>query len=82
MRANVPITALYGPTVAEVISGVTINLAMVEDGPAFLYRKNLGQCGPREYLDAELPASRSRTGVWQVPGGITRPWDFWRVRLL
>ncbi|WP_094555540.1 thermonuclease family protein [Synechococcus sp. 1G10] len=70
----------YGRTVAEVFSGVNINLALVEDGMAFAYRKYLGQCDAKEYLDAEFRASRSRYGVWQVPGGITRPWDFRRSR--
>ncbi|WP_233130298.1 thermonuclease family protein [Synechococcus sp. 1G10] len=71
----------YGRTVAEVIGAVNLNLAMVEDGQAFAYRKHLGQCDSREYLDAEFRASRRRYGVWQVPGGITRPWVFRRVRL-
>ena len=31
-------------------------------------------------LEAEARASRGRLGVWQVPGGITRPWDFRRGR--
>jgi endonuclease YncB( thermonuclease family) len=70
----------YGRTVAEVISDVNLGLAMVEDGQAFAYRKYLGQCDAREYLDAEFRASRSRYGVWQVPGGIARPWDFRRSR--
>jgi endonuclease YncB( thermonuclease family) len=68
----------YGRTVAEVIGEVNLNLALVEDGMAFAYRKYLGQCDAREYLDAEFRASRSRTGVWRVPGGVTRPWDFRR----
>jgi hypothetical protein len=32
----------------------------VDDGMGFAYRKYLGQCDAREYLDAELRASRSR----------------------
>ncbi len=60
----------------EVIGEVNLNLAMVEDGMAFAYRQYLSQCNAKEYLDAEFRASRSRFGVWQVPGGITRPWDF------
>ena len=28
------------------------------------------------YLAAEASAQRERRGVWSVPGGITRPWDF------
>ncbi len=66
----------FGRTVAEVIGEVNLNLALVEDGMAFAYRKYLGQCDAREYVEAEFRASRSRYGVWRVPGGITRPWDF------
>ncbi|WP_255099304.1 hypothetical protein [Synechococcus sp. L2F] len=43
---------------------------------AFAYCQYLSQCNAKEYLDAEFWASRSRFGVWRVPGGITRPWDF------
>ena len=70
----------YVCTMAEVISDININLAMVEDGQAFFYRKYLGQCDAREYLDAEYRASRHRYGVWQQEDGITRPWDFRRGR--
>ncbi len=69
-----------GCSVAEVIEEVNLNLALVDDGMAFAYRQYLGQCDAREYLDAQLRASRSRHGVWQVPGGFTRPWDFRRGR--
>ena len=68
----------YGRTVAEVISEININLVMVEDGQAFAYRRYLAACNAREYLEAEYRASRHRYGVWQVEGGITRPWDFRR----
>jgi len=86
LRNGSPVTLLpktvdrYGRTVAEVIGEVNLNLAMVEDGQAFAYRQYLGQCNAKEYLDAEYRASRHRFGVWQVPGGITRPWDFRRRR--
>ena len=73
-------TDRYGRTVAEVISDININLALVEDGQAFAYRQYLGGCNAREYLDAEYRASRRRYGVWQVAGGITRPWDFRKGR--
>lgn len=73
-------TDRYGRTVAEVISDININLAMVEDGQAFVYRQYLGGCDAKEYLDAEFRASRHRYGVWQVEGGITRPWDFRKGR--
>jgi endonuclease YncB( thermonuclease family) len=73
-------TDRYGRTVAEVVGGVNLNLALVEDGLAFAYRQYLGSCNAREYLDAEYRASRQRYGVWQVAVGITRPWDFRRGR--
>ena len=77
---NVKTTDRYGRSVAEVFSGVNINLALVKDGQAFAYRQYLGGCDAKAYLEAEERASRRRLGVWQVPGGITRPWDFRRAR--
>ncbi len=77
---DVKTTDRYRRLVAEVISDININLAMVEDGQAFAYRAYLGGCDAKEYLDAEFRASRRRYGVWQVEGGITRPWDFRRGR--
>ena len=77
---EVKATDRYGRSVAEVFSGVNINLVMVEDGQAFAYRQYLGGCDAKEYLEAEERASSSRLGVWQVQGGITRPWDFRRRR--
>jgi endonuclease YncB( thermonuclease family) len=73
---EVKTTDRYGRTVVEVISDININLVLVEDGQAFAYRQYLGGCDAKEYLDAEFRASRHRYGVWQVDGGITRPWDF------
>jgi endonuclease YncB( thermonuclease family) len=67
-----------GRTVAEVIADININLVMVEDGRAFVDRRDLNGCDARAYLDAEFRASRHRFGVWQLEGGITRPWDFRR----
>jgi endonuclease YncB( thermonuclease family) len=71
-------TDRYGRTVAEVISAISVNLAMVEDGQAFVDRRHLAGCDAREYLEAEYRASRHRHGVWQVEGGIPRPWTFRR----
>ena len=77
---NIKTTDRYGRSVAEVISESNINLALVEDGKAFAYRQYLSGCDAKAYLEAEERASRSRLGVWQVQGGITRPWDFRRKR--
>jgi len=77
---EVKTTDRYGRSVAVVILEININLALVEDGQAFAYRQYLSGCNAKEYLDAEYRASRRRYGVWQVEGGITRPWDFRRAR--
>lgn len=77
---NIKTTDRYGRSVAEVISETNINLALVENGQAFVYRQYLSGCDAKAYLEAEDRASRARLGVWQVPGGITRPWDFRRGR--
>ena len=77
---NIKTTDRYGRSVAEVLSGVNINLALVEDGQAFAYRQYLNGCDAKAYLEAEDRASRAHLGVWQVKGGITRPWDFRRGR--
>lgn len=71
-------TDKYGRTVAEVFrNGQNVNLQMVSDGQAFAYRKYLTACDQAAYLGAETSAERQRSGVWSVPGGIQRPWD-WR----
>ncbi len=63
---------------AEVFrNGQNINLGMVSSGAAFAYRKYLSACDGPAYLGAEAAAQRQRIGVWAVPGGIQRPWD-WR----
>lgn len=71
----------YGRTVAEVFrGGQSVNLAMVSSGQAFAYRQYLSRCNQADYLGAEAAAQRQRIGVWAVPGGIERPWDFRRGR--
>jgi len=67
----------YGRKVAEVIGNKgTVNLAMVQSGQVFVYRQYLGRCDRGAYLAAERQAQAKRLGVWAVPGGITRTWDF------
>ena len=68
----------YGRTLAEVIrGGSNVNLALVRDGRAFVYRQYLSGCERNAYLGAEGQAEKTRRGVWSVPGGVTRPWE-WR----
>ena len=68
----------YGRTVAEMFRNCqNVNLAMVRSGRAFAYRNYLSACDGSAYLGAEAAAQRHWVGVWAVPGGIQRPWD-WR----
>ena len=70
-------TDRYGRTVAEIIrGGQNVNLRMVRRGQAFAYRQYLSNCDPTAYLGAERGAETDRLGVWDLPGGIQRPWDF------
>lgn len=74
-------TDRYKRTVAEVIAnGRNVNLQMVSSGQAFAYRKYLGGCDRAAYLGAERQAEGARRGVWAVPGGIERPWEFRKNR--
>lgn len=73
-------TDRYGRLVAEVIADGNINLALVEDGQAFAYHRYLRRCDGEAYRDAERRARHNRLGVWSVPDGITRPWNFRRGR--
>ena len=74
-------TVRYGRTVAEVFrNGRSVNLAMVSTGEAFAYRQYLSGCDLAAYLGAEASAQRQRLGMWAVPGGIEKPWDFRRGR--
>lgn len=75
---DVKTTDRYGRTVAEVLrNGRAVNLTLVRSGAAFAYRQYLAKCDQSAYLGAEAAAQRERVGVWAVPGGIQRPWD-WR----
>jgi len=71
-------TDRHGRLVAEVIGDTNLNLALVEDGQAFVYPKHVHQCNAEEFRAAERRASRASLGIWGFPGGITRPWQFRR----
>ena len=65
--------------VAEVVSGAAnVNLEMVRTGQAFSTLDDQPQCDPLRYAEAENTAQFRRLGVWQVEGGLQRPWD-WRI---
>jgi endonuclease YncB( thermonuclease family) len=68
-------TDRHGRLVAEVISDTNLNLALVEDGQAFVYPRHVHQCDEAAFRAAEGRASRAGLGIWRVRGGIFRPWD-------
>ena len=74
-------TDRYGRTVAEVLKGTTnINQALVQSGVAFVYWKYIEGCDRETYSRLENEARLKSLGVWAVPGGIQRPWDYKRGR--
>ncbi|WP_341885022.1 thermonuclease family protein [Synechococcus sp. UW140] len=74
-------TDRYGRTVAEVLRGNTnINQALVATGAAFVYWQFIEGCDRETYSRLENEARLKSLGVWAVPGGIQRPWDFRRGR--
>ena len=74
-------TDRYGRTVAEVLRGNTnINQALVATGAAFVYWQYIEGCDRETYSRLENEARLKSLGVWAVPGGIQRPWDYRRGR--
>ena len=74
-------TDRYGRTVAEVLKGTTnINQALVAAGAAFVYWQYIDGCDRETYSRLENEARLKSLGVWAVPGGIQRPWDYRRGR--
>jgi len=74
-------TDRYGRTVAEVLKGTTnINQALVQSGVAFVYWQYIEGCDRETYSRLENEARLKSLGIWAVPGGIQRPWDYRRDR--
>ena len=74
-------TDRYGRTVAEVLKGTNnINQALVAAGAAFVYWQYIDGCDRETYARLENEARSKSLGVWAVPGGIQRPWDYRRGR--
>ena len=74
-------TDRYGRIVAEVLKGATnTNQALVAAGTAFVYWQYIEGCDRETYSRLENEARLKSLGVWHVPGGIQRPWDYRRVR--
>ena len=74
-------TDRYGRTIGEVLKGGTnINQSLVGSGNAFVYWQYISGCDRQTYSRLENDARLKRIGVWSVPGGIQRPWDYRRNR--
>ncbi|WP_225902679.1 thermonuclease family protein [Pseudanabaena sp. PCC 6802] len=69
----------YGRTVAEVFIGNSnsVNLQMVAEGTAVVYRKYLNNCAASKdrYLHAEAIARQNHLGLWSQADP-QMPWDF------
>lgn len=73
-------TDKYGRTVAEVFKeGNSVNLQMVKNGAAAVYRQYLDGCSEtkEQYLEAEAQAKQQRLGMWGQDN-LVMPWDFRR----
>jgi len=71
----------YGRSVAEVLKGGNnINQNLVRSGDAFVYWQYISGCDRQTYSRLENDARLKGVGVWSVPGGIQRPWDYRRGR--
>jgi len=70
-------TDRYGRNIAEVIrNGSNINQSLVESGNAFAYWQYIKGCDRLTYFRLETYARLRGLGVWSVPDGIQRPWDY------
>ena len=71
----------YGRSVAEVLKGGSnITQTLVRSGDAFVYWQYISGCDRQTYSLLENDARLKGAGVWSVPGGIQRPWDYRRGR--
>ena len=74
-------TDRYGRSVSEVLRGaININQSLVGSGNAFVYWQYISGCDRQTYSRLENDARLKRLGIWLVPNGIQRPWDYRRSR--
>lgn len=74
-------TDRYGRSIAEILKGSTnINQSLVRSGNAFVYWQYIRGCDRQTYSEIENDARLRGVGVWDVPAGIQRPWDYRRIR--
>ena len=75
VRSNA--TDRYGRSIGDVLIGNTnINQQQVASGNAFVYWQYIKGCDRQTYSRLENDARLRRLGVWSVPNGIQRPWEY------
>lgn len=72
----------YGRTVAEVyVNNQSINLQMVRDGMALLYRQYSKNCDANQFIQAEQQAKQQGLGIWNPSNPLqVMPWDYRKRR--
>jgi endonuclease YncB( thermonuclease family) len=72
----------FGRDVCETrLNGQNIGLEMVRHGLAYAELKHTSAKDRKLYQQAEAEARDAKRGVWSLPGGGERPWDY-RTRIL
>jgi len=77
VELRIQATDRYGRSVAELSrNGRNLNQALVASGASFVYWQYIAGCDRQTYSRLESQARLRGLGVWSVPGGVSRPWDF------
>ena len=77
VELRIQATDRYGRSVAELSrNGRSLNQALVASGASFVYWQYIAGCDRQTYSRLETQARLRGLGVWSVPGGVRRPWDF------
>ena len=70
-------TDRYGRSVSEVTKvDINVNQSLIASGNAFVYWQYIDGCDRQTYSRLESEARLKGLGVWSVPGGLERPWDY------
>jgi endonuclease YncB( thermonuclease family) len=77
VELRIKATDRYGRSVAELTrGGRNLNQALVASGVAVVYWQYIAGCDRQTYGRLETEARLKGLGVWDVSGGLTRPWDY------
>ena len=70
-------TNRYGRSVSKVTKvGGNVNHSLVASGNAFVYWQYINGCDRQTYSSLESEARLKGLGVWSLPGGLERSWDY------